>query len=63
MLGVHMIAARQDRARAISRAGGTGSDGYLHELEKWTWLPMAQCGRTRMVRNMCGTTDLTGCAI
>jgi len=37
MLGVHMIATGQDRASAISRAGGTGSDGYLHELEKWTW--------------------------
>jgi hypothetical protein len=37
MLGVHMITARQVRASAISRAAGTGSDGYLHELEKWTW--------------------------
>jgi hypothetical protein len=37
MLGVHVIAARQDRASTISRAAGTGSDGYLHELEKWTW--------------------------
>lgn len=36
MLDVHMIAARQDRASAISRAAGMGSDGYLLELEKWT---------------------------
>lgn len=36
MLVEHMIAAHQDRASAISRAAGMGSDGYLLELEKWT---------------------------
>jgi hypothetical protein len=36
MLDEHMIAAHQDRASAISRAAGMGSDGYLLELEKWT---------------------------
>lgn len=35
MLDEHMVAAHQDRASAISRAAGMGSDGYLLELEKW----------------------------